>query len=160
MGACGGVDAVGGQTEALDRLAVDQMLLNDCGDIFGLNISVPDRFWINHDYRPVLALVEAAGLVDADCTAQAGRAGKLLQLSEHLALTVSSAGWAWGTLGADILTDKDVPFKGSQWAEILLLESYPVAATSLSTGRDDSLSFPFREAKPHLRQLRATYGNR
>ena len=160
MGACGGVDAVGDQTEALDRLAVDQMLLNDGRGIFSLDVSVPDGFRIDNDYRTVFALVEAPRLVDADSAPQPRCARELLELSEQFAFTVVGAGWAWSALGAEILADEHMPFKGSQWGEILLLASYPVAPTTLSTGREDSLGFPFLIAKPHLRQWRANYGNR
>jgi hypothetical protein len=74
------VDASIGQPEPLNRTTVDQVLLHNLRGIFGLYVPVPNRIGIYDDCRPVLALVKAAGLVDAHRISQAGSLGQLLQL--------------------------------------------------------------------------------
>lgn len=66
MLAGGGVDAAVSENEALDGAAFDEVGLDDLGNIRRSDAAVPDGFRIDDDAGPVLALVEAAGLVDAD----------------------------------------------------------------------------------------------
>ena len=64
------IDAPVRQAQPLHRTPVNQVLLHNLRGIFGLNMPVPDRFRIYHHGWAVLALIETAGFVDADCTAQ------------------------------------------------------------------------------------------
>jgi hypothetical protein len=108
MGADFGVDAFVGNAQALDGTAVDQVLLDDFGRIFGLDATVPDRFGINDYSGAVLALVEAERFVDAHAIGETGGLGQLLKLSVQLAFTVGGAGWAGRAFGTDIMADEDV----------------------------------------------------
>jgi len=86
-----GIDAGLRQAEPLHRPAVHNMLLDDFGDIFRLHKPVPDRLRIDHDCGPVLALVQAAGLVGAYRRLQAGGGDRLLEQPLQLALAVRGA---------------------------------------------------------------------
>jgi hypothetical protein len=59
----------------------------------------------------MLALIEAARLVDPNLRAQSRRLGELLKLREELALAIGGARWARCIRGTSVLTDKDVAFK-------------------------------------------------
>ena len=74
------IDALFGQPQTLYRPPVDQVLLHDFRGIFWLHMPIPYRFRINHHRWPVLALVQAAGLVDANRASQPCSLGDLLQL--------------------------------------------------------------------------------
>jgi hypothetical protein len=67
-----GVDAGVGKAEALDGAAVEEVLLNDLFGVAGLGEAVPDGFRVHDEDGAVLALVEAAGFVDADAVLEAG----------------------------------------------------------------------------------------
>ncbi len=56
--------------QPLHRTAIHQVLLHNFRGIFGLYVSVPDRFWIHHDGRAVFALIETAGVVRPDLGAE------------------------------------------------------------------------------------------
>jgi len=108
------VDALFGQAKALDGMAAYQVLFHDGRGVRGLQVAVPDGIGVNDDRRPMFALVEAAGFVDADGRTEAGRLGKLLQLGEELAFSVGSAGRAGRIGGTSVQTDKNVTFKCGQ----------------------------------------------
>ena len=55
-------------------------------------MTVPDGLGIDDDRGAVLALIEAAGFVDADLTGESGGFGVLLQLGVQFAGSVSGAG--------------------------------------------------------------------
>jgi hypothetical protein len=61
-----GIEAPIGDTQPLDWLATHQVLRYDLSGILGAHPAIPDRFGINHHRRPMLALVQASGLVRAD----------------------------------------------------------------------------------------------
>jgi hypothetical protein len=109
-----GVDAGVGQSEPLDGAAGNQMLANDFGGVFGLNVAVPDGFRIDHDGGTMLALVEAAGLVDAYRAVEPGSFQVHLELRKKVAFTVLGAGRARRAFRADVMTDKYMAFKGCQ----------------------------------------------
>src|SRR6266404_1165194 len=58
--------------EALDGLAAEDVRLHDLGQVLLLHAGVPDVLRVDDDHRPVAALREAAGLVDANVTLAAG----------------------------------------------------------------------------------------
>jgi hypothetical protein len=121
VGAGLGVDAGVGNAESLDRTAIDQMLFDDLGRIFRLDEAVPDRFWIDNDRGPVLALIEAERLVDAHI-GEAGGLGNLLQLRKDFALSIGGAGRPGSSLGANVMTDKDVMLVKRQSVILLFLD--------------------------------------
>jgi hypothetical protein len=118
-----GVDALVGKAQAFHRTTVDQVLLHNLRGIFGFHVPVPNRFGIYNDGWPVLALIEAAGLVDANGTSQARGLGQLLQLRVQFALSIRGARRPWRAFRADVVADKNVAFKQGQLL-LLLLQAY------------------------------------
>src|SRR6266850_6946863 len=59
-------------TQPLDGLAAENVRLGDLGQVLFLHAVVPDVLRVHDDHRPVAALREAAGLVDADVLVAAG----------------------------------------------------------------------------------------
>jgi len=109
-----GVEAFVGEAEALDGAAGDKVLVDDFGGVFKADVAVPDGLGVDDDCPAVFALVEAAGLVDADARCEAGGLGELLNGGVELGLAVGVAGRARGVLGAGVGADKDVAFKWGQ----------------------------------------------
>lgn len=103
-----GIDAFLAQAKALDRTAGDEMLGNDGFRIFGLDVAIPHRIRVNHNRWPVLALVEAAGLVDAHLACESRFPGQLLQAGVQLAFSIASAGGARRLRRANVMADKNV----------------------------------------------------
>jgi len=131
-----GVNAFIAEAQPFDGPSSDQMLRDDLFRILGLDVAVPNGFRVNHNHRTVLALVQAASLVDANATHKPGSFRKLLELRKQLALAVAGAGWPGSTLGTNIVTNKQVTFKWRQNEKILQLPSYLAAIRPLSTGWD------------------------
>jgi len=69
------IDARIGQTQPLHRPAIHQVLLHNLCGIFRLHMPIPDGLGIDDHRGPVLALVQASGLVDAHGISQAGGLG-------------------------------------------------------------------------------------
>lgn len=109
-----GVDALIVQPQSLDRFAANQVFRDDRFGILRLYTAIPNCLRVNHNCGPVLALVQAAGFVDAHPAAQAGGFGKLLQLRKQLARAIAGARGPRSTLGTNILTDKHMTFKRGQ----------------------------------------------
>lgn len=72
-----GVQAGIRQAQPLHRTTADDMRLHNLVDVRFGNVPVPDCFGVDHDIRPVFALVEAAGLVGSHFALQSVL-GKLL----------------------------------------------------------------------------------
>jgi hypothetical protein len=70
LAACG-IQALFGQAQALDRSSAYDVRLNDLFDVRFTNPAIPDGIGIDHHVRPVLALVEASGLIGSDASVQA-----------------------------------------------------------------------------------------
>ena len=64
-----GVYAFIGQAEPLDWPTSDKVLVDYFGGVFRPDVAVPDSLRIDDDRAAVLALVQAAGLVDAHLAA-------------------------------------------------------------------------------------------
>jgi hypothetical protein len=106
-----GVDAGVGQAEAIDGTAVEEMLLDDLLGVVGMGKTVPDGFGIDDEDGPVLALVEAASLIDADAMLEAGGFDSILEgAAEFLAVFAGAAGAA-GRFVALVEADKEVMFE-------------------------------------------------
>lgn len=108
------VEASVGYAETLDGPAGDKMFGYDLRRVAGLDIAVPDGLRINHDHGAVLALIQAAGFVDADLAAETGGFGALLQFGVQLAGSVACAGWTWSAFRARVAADKDMALKCGQ----------------------------------------------
>jgi hypothetical protein len=70
-----GVDALVCEAKPLDWTAVDKVFLDDLLGIFGLDVAIPDGLRVDDDGWAMLALVEAAGLVDTNRAAEPGGLG-------------------------------------------------------------------------------------
>jgi hypothetical protein len=111
VGAGFGVQAGIGNAQPLNRAAGDQVLSDDFVGVLGFHPAIPDSIGV-HDYGgSVLALVKAAGLVDADAAGEASFAGELREARMEGALAVSSAGRTRRVGRADVMTDEDVAFE-------------------------------------------------
>ncbi len=108
------IDALICEPEPFHGAAVDQVLLHNLRGVFRLYMSVPDRLGIDNDRRAVLALIEAAGLVDADRIPQARRLRDLLKLRVQFALAICSARGPRRPFGTDIMANKNVMFENWQ----------------------------------------------
>jgi hypothetical protein len=108
------VDAFVGQTKPLHRAAAYEVLVDDLGGVFRPDVAVPDGLRVDDNSGAMLALIQAAGLVNADARAEVGGLDKLLDGCMEFGLTVGVAGGARCILGAGIGADKYVSFKRGQ----------------------------------------------
>src|SRR5207237_959781 len=109
----------GAEAEALDRLAPEQVLLDDRVDLLGGAHGVPDPRGVDHHRRPELALVETARLVDAHTAGHAPRLHRLLEvIAESLRALLGSAPAAIGGV-APVHADEDVNVVGLHTLAIL-----------------------------------------
>ena len=85
-----------------------QMFLDDLAHILGLHEPIPDSLRIDHDDRPMLALIQAPGLVHADTALQPCRFhGIFHQISNFLGIPVGAA-WPGSGLVPLVEADKHV----------------------------------------------------
>jgi hypothetical protein len=105
-----GIQNLIGDEQSLHWLATDNMRLDDFVHIFRLDVSVPDRFGINHHRGAKFALVEAAGFVGAhQLDAALGQLGFEEALQLALAGGVAAAA---GVAGFSLVhADKNMLFK-------------------------------------------------
>jgi hypothetical protein len=113
------VQAFIGQSQPFHRPPTHQVLCHNLFRIFRLHMPVPDRVGIHHHRGPMLALVQAAGLVDAHLGAQPGLARKLLQPRMQRARSIAGARGPRRIGGAAVMTNKDVAFKWGQAKNLL-----------------------------------------
>jgi hypothetical protein len=109
-----GIDAFISEAQALYGTAVDQVFLDDLGGIFWLDVAIPDGFRVDDDSGAMLALIETAGLIDANRAAESGGLGELLQLSVQFALAVCGARGTRGSFGAGVVTNENVVLENWQ----------------------------------------------
>jgi hypothetical protein len=114
------VQAFLGDAQPLHWASANQVLGDNLRSVLGPHVAIPHNIGINHHHRPVLALVQAAGFVDAHATAQPGRLGQCLQLGMKIALAVARAGGPRRTLGPYVMTYKYMALKCGQ-AGLLLI---------------------------------------
>jgi hypothetical protein len=67
------------QPQPLNRLSSDDVRFHDLFDIGRGNVSIPDCVRVDHDVRPVLALIKTAGLIGPDLTLQSALGEFLLE---------------------------------------------------------------------------------
>ncbi len=109
-----GVDTGVIDAQPFHRVAVYEMLFHDLLGILGPDSPVPDCIRINYHGRPVLALVETQGFVNANAIGQTSGLGKLLQLGKDFALSVAGARRARCAFGPDIMTNENVMLEKGQ----------------------------------------------
>jgi hypothetical protein len=66
------IDALIRKPQPLYRPAAHKMLLHNLRRVRGLHVAVPDSFRVNNHRRPMLALIQTAGFVDADFAGETG----------------------------------------------------------------------------------------
>jgi hypothetical protein len=106
-----GIQTGVGQAKPLDRSTAYEVLLHNRLGVTGVDEAVPDRFGIDDDHRPMLALVEAARLVNADAVLEASSLDSILELAAKLLAVFMAAAWPGGGLVAFVQADEDVVFK-------------------------------------------------
>ena len=67
------------QSEALNRRATDNVAVNDFVHVCRCDATIPDRVRIDHDIRPVLALIEAARVIGSYSSLQSALGQLLLE---------------------------------------------------------------------------------
>jgi hypothetical protein len=112
-----GVDAGVVKAEAIDGTAVEEVLVDDLLGIVRVGEAVPDGFGIDDKDGAVLALVEAAGLIDADAMLEAGGFDGVLEGATELLAVIMAAAGAGGGFVALVETDKEVVFKDWHWKD-------------------------------------------
>ena len=114
-----GVQAGSGEAQTLDGAAMDEMFGHNFVHIFELHKAIPDGLGIDHDDGPVLALVEAAGLVGADEMLEARIFDGVLESGLELFAATGKAARTGGVLVALVGADKKVMLKFRQWLSSL-----------------------------------------
>ena len=104
-----GIDASFGQHQPFDRMSSHQMRGNNFIHVGFRDVPIPDGFRINDHGWPMFALVQAAGLVDADTPLQAGHIYGLLEPPLQLRFSVRIAAGTRAAGFALIDADKYVP---------------------------------------------------
>jgi hypothetical protein len=111
VGAVVGVEAGVGQADTIDGTAVKEVLVDDLLGVVGVGEAVPDGFGIDDQNGAVLALIEAAGLIDADTVLEAGSFDGILEgTTEFFAVFVAATGAGSGFV-ALVQADKEVTFE-------------------------------------------------
>lgn len=142
------IDALVREQQTLYRSAVDQVFLHNLRCIFRLHMPVPDRLGINHDGGSVLALVEAAGLVNPNGTSQTGGFRKLLQLCMQFTLSIGGARWPRSALRTHIMANENVVL---EWWQTSLLYSKITGSIRCGVGTQTFHISPFLTGL-HLRE--------
>ena len=110
-----GVNTSGREAEALDGFSADDVRFKYFVDVCEFHKAVPDRFGIDDDGDAVLALVEAAGGVDADAFGEAALFDEFLEaFSNGLRIFCGAAAAGMARL-ALVRTDEDVAFVSGHW---------------------------------------------
>lgn len=105
------VEARLGKPQSLDRAPCDQVLAHDLVHISRRDKAIPDRFRVDDHYRTVLALVQAAGFVDAHPGAEARRTRGVLKQPLQLTLAIAGTRGPRAAGLPHIGTDKHVVLK-------------------------------------------------
>lgn len=111
VGTAGCVEAVFGDHEALDGLAVHDVGLDDLVDIGGAHAPVPNGVRVDDDGRAMLALVETSRHVGAHAFLQSAQCEFLLELKLQLRLCLRIAAAARMARITLVTADKQVPFE-------------------------------------------------
>jgi hypothetical protein len=118
------IEAGIGEPQAFNGPAMDEVFAHDFIDIFESHKAVPDRFGIDHDGRPMLALVEAAGLVGANQMLEAGIFDGVLEGRFDLLAAFGKTTWTGRGLVALIRADEDMVLEFRHWGSSLLFTAF------------------------------------
>jgi hypothetical protein len=103
-----GVEAAVGELKALDRTAVEEMLVDNLRDVFHMDEAVPDGIRIDDHDGAVLALVKAAGFVRADLALQAGVFNRIFEGAFEFPAAVAGTTGAGSVFVPLVGADKEV----------------------------------------------------
>jgi hypothetical protein len=106
-----GIDAAFRQAQAFDRATLNEVLFYDFFGVLGVSETIPDRFGVDHQDGSVLALVQAAGLVDANAMLEAGFFDGVFECAAELLAVFVGAAWPGGGFVAFVEADEDVMFE-------------------------------------------------
>jgi hypothetical protein len=106
-----GIQALLCHPQPLDRPSANQVFLDNGDRIFGLHAAVPNRIWINHDHRTMLALIQTPGLVDPHRRPQPGGLCELLQPCVQLTLSIHGARRPRSIGGPGVVANKNMALK-------------------------------------------------
>ena len=109
-----GVQAIIRDAQSFDRPSAHQVFANDLRAVLGLHIAIPHSAGINDHRRPVLALIETSGLVDAHRRAKRRFLSELLKQREEFALAIACTRWARRAFRALVVTNEDVMLECGQ----------------------------------------------
>jgi hypothetical protein len=126
------VQALVGNAQPFDRPAANQVLCDDLGRVFGPHAAIPDGLRVDHHRGPMLALVQAAGFVNAYSSSETSFFCQLLQTSVQVAFSIGRAGRSGCIGGAGIMTDKNVVLEYGQTG--LLCYLFRIADAGLRLG--------------------------
>ena len=97
-----------GQPQPLNRAPMHKMLVNDLFHISRMNKPIPNRIRIDHDNRPMFALVKTAQLVSAYLALQSGVLYRVLESRLQLPAMLPAAAWPRSTLVPLVSANKNV----------------------------------------------------
>src|SRR5579871_4220149 len=124
------VQTLVGEAQTLDRLAADDVRLDDFVDIGLGDMAVPDGVGIDHDVGPVLTLIEAAGLVGAHATFESTLGQLLLEEFLQPGFGERIAASARMACRALVPADEDMLFELRHQATVAAFSSSAVAISA------------------------------
>lgn len=107
-----GIDAGIGQAQALHGLAAHDVRFDNFVDVSQADAAIPYTFGIDHKIRPVLALIEASGLIGPHFTLESTLGQLLLEEFLQLGIACRIAATSRMPIRTLVSANKDVPFKG------------------------------------------------
>jgi hypothetical protein len=126
------VQALVGNPQPFDGFAAHQMLADNRFGIGRGDVTIPNRLGIDDHNRPVLALIQTTGFVDADAVGKTGFVNKFLQLDMQLAGAVSGTGAARRASRTMVHANENVMFES--WHRKRPSGSKKIARTLLEYG--------------------------
>jgi len=97
--------------QPLHGFASNNVRFDDFIYVAGSHPAIPDVIGIDHHVRPVLALIEASGLIRSHTMFVSEHCQLLLERQLQLRLPRGIAATAWMSIGALVAADEDVSFK-------------------------------------------------
>jgi hypothetical protein len=106
-----GIQALVSQPESFHRTSSHDVGFHNLVYIIQRDSSIPDCFRINHNVWPMLALIQAAGVIGANSALQSELRQFLLESRVQFGPSARIAAAAHMALGAHIAADENVAFK-------------------------------------------------
>jgi hypothetical protein len=109
------IEASFGEPETFHWTSMDKMFADNLLHIVDLNEAIPDRLGIDHNHRPMLALIKAAGLIRPDLGLQPGSLNGIFEGGFELLASSWKAAWPGRVLVPLVGADKDMALKCRHW---------------------------------------------